>query len=101
MVRESEEPPALGTAGANFHLLAFSWKNDVIWLDFFHGLCDAAGMFPLLRTVLYYYCRLRYDDSLSSEGVRLKGDPILEEEVAEPYPEAVDASSIQPIGKTK
>lgn len=98
VVEESQEPIRLGGAQANGHLLAFSWWEDSIHLDAFHGLSDAGGLLPLLRTVLYYYCRERYDSSLDHGGIRLAGGQISQEEIEEPYPRSVDGR-IQPIGK--
>lgn len=99
-VLESGAPVPLGGEEANGHLLAFSCQGNYIFLDFFHGLADGGSIFPLLRTVLYYYCRERYDASLSPKGIRLPGEEIPLEEIQEPYPQAVDAG-IQPRGRAK
>lgn len=98
VVREGKEPVCLGGAQANGHLLAFSWEKEAIYLDAFHGLADAGGLLPLLRTVLYHYCQARYQVSLDPQGVRLAGEEIPKEEIEEPYPSSVDAN-IRPIGK--
>lgn len=99
-VQNREKPILLGSEEANGYLLAFSWWENRIYLDFFHGLADGAGILPLLRTMMYYYCRKRYDSSLSREGVRLAGEVIPLEEIEDPYPASVD-DGIQPIGKAK
>jgi hypothetical protein len=53
------------------HLLAFSWWDDCVALDFSHVLIDGDSAYRLLRTLLYEYCQRRYDNSLSREGVWL------------------------------
>lgn len=91
---------ALGGGEANGHLLAFSCEANRIYLSFFHGLADGAGIFPLLRSVLYYYCREYYDGKIDATGIRLIGSPIPEEEREEPYPLSVD-EGIAPMGRYK
>ncbi len=98
VVLHTNEPVALGGAVSNEHLLAFSWWENHFCLDVFHGLADVAGVMPLFRTVIYYYCKERYDSALSSEGIRLSGEKIPEEEIIDPYPESVD-ESIKAVGK--
>lgn len=98
VVKHTQEPITLGGGEANGHLLAFSWWEENMYVDVFHGLADATAVMPLLRTLIYYYCKERYDSNLSPEGIRLSGDTIPEEEIRDPYPESVD-ESIQPIGR--
>ncbi len=75
---------ALNAPETNGHLIAFSWADDRIVLDVFHGLTDGTGAYEIMRTLLYYYCSLRYGRTLPPEGVRLLGDPIPDEEWADP-----------------
>lgn len=100
VVAHTNEPVALGGDAANEHLLAFSWWENRFFLDVFHGMADGAGLMPLVRTVIYYYCMERYDSALSSQGIRLSGEKIPDEEIIDPYPESVD-ESIKPVGKYK
>lgn len=65
---------------SNRHLLAFSYWDDCVAIDFFHSLTDGTGAYNIMRTLLYEYCRRRYDASLSREGVRVAGDAIGPEE---------------------
>lgn len=109
LLEENPEPVAvvagtgsvtLGGREANGHLLAFSCVENRICLSFFHGLADGAGIFPLLRSVLYYYCRERYGEKLDAAGIRLIGSPIPDEEREDPYPESV-GDGITPLGRYK
>lgn len=75
-VYHSAEPHLLGGEQANHHLLCFSWWDNWIWLDAFHGLTDGTGVYALARTLLWYYCKARYGVRLEGGHVRLLGDPI-------------------------
>ena len=69
---------------ANHHLLAFAWWDDCIALDWFYPLTDGTGAYCILRTLLYEYCRRRYDSTLNSAGIPVTGDDISEEETTDP-----------------
>lgn len=98
VVRKSRTPITLGGTEAREHLLAFSWWENTVSLDMFHGLADGCGALPMLATVLYCYCKERYDSNLDPEGIRLPGEEIPREEMEEPYPRSVD-ENIRPKGK--
>ena len=62
------EPVELFGAASHYHQLAFACWDDCVAIDFFHGLTDGTGAYNVLRTLMYEYCRRRYDGSLSSNG---------------------------------
>ena len=78
------QPLLLRGSEANRHLLSFAWWDDCIALDFFHGIMDGETAYRVLRTLLYEYCRRRYDSSLSAEGVWTADSPVDEEEWTDP-----------------
>ncbi len=78
------EPLRLTGSEANGHLLAFAWWDDCIALDFFHAIMDGEAAYRVLRTLLYEYCRRRYDSSLSGEGVWTADSPVDDEERTDP-----------------
>ena len=78
------EPLLLMGSEANRHLLAFAWWDDCIALDFFHAIMDGEAAYRVLRTLLYEYCRRRYDSNLSAEGVWTADSPVSEEEWTDP-----------------
>ena len=80
----SPDPHPLAGAEAGYHLIAFSWWNNWIYLDVFHGLSDGTGAYALVRTLLWYYCEARYGLSLEGEHVRLLGEPIAPSEWKDP-----------------
>ncbi len=88
----------LGGEAAQGHLIAFAYCGRTLRVDAFHGLTDGRGFLRLLRTVLYYYCAEKYGFLPDREGIALKGDPIPEEEIRDPYPDHVD-ESIRPMGR--
>lgn len=98
VVTEGRQQVTLPSEASNYHLLAFSWWNDCIALDWFYPLTDGTGAYRILRTLLYEYCRRRYDSTLSSEGIPVTGDVISVEEMADPAtlprPESITPQSV-------
>ena len=84
VVAKGRKPLTLMSPEANGHLLSFAWWDDCIAFDFFHALTDGTGAYRVLRTLLYEYCRRRYDSNLSREGVWVAGDVIDEAEWTDP-----------------
>lgn len=101
VVMPTEKPATLLSSESNDHLLAFSCWDDCIALDFFHALTDGIGSFNLMRTLMYEYCRRRYDSKLSREGIRVEGDDISPDEWADPasqpQPDDIKLVPVPPI----
>lgn len=95
------QPALLLSPEANDHLLAFSCWEDCIALDFFHALTDGSGAYNVLRTLMYEYCRRRYDSKLSREGIRVAGDDINPDEWLDPAslprPEDLGVLTVPPM----
>lgn len=83
-VTGDRQPVCLCGEASNEHLMAFSWWDYCIALDFFHALIDGTAAYRVLRTLLYEYCRRRYDSALSPAGVWVAGDVISEAEWRDP-----------------
>ena len=100
VIMPNRQPALLLSPESNHHLLAFCCWDNCIALDFFHALTDGTGAYNLLRTLLYEYCRRRYDSGLSREGVRVAGDVISSEELTDPgtlpRPEKLDLLPVPP-----
>lgn len=79
----------LGTEESNGHLFAFAWDGCRFFADASHFITDGNGLFPFLKTILYYYVKARYPDAeLDVKKFALAGDPVPEEEADDdPYPE--------------
>lgn len=70
----------------NYHVHAVTYTENEIHIHALHGLVDGRGAMPFRATLLYYYCKEKYDKNLEPpEIVRLVDTPIDEEEFAEPF----------------
>lgn len=85
VLKEGKEPARLGGKESNFHMIAFGFFNDTLYVDAFHGMTDGNGMMNLLRTLIYYYCKEAFDENITPQNVRLFGENVLSEEVCDPY----------------
>ena len=101
VVMPSQKPAVLFSPESNGHLLAFSCWDDCIALDFFHALTDGTGAYNVLRTLMYEYCRRRYDSRLSRVGIRVVGDDIDPAEWTDPAslprPENLNVLPVPPM----
>ena len=93
VVSDSLEGVTLNSPDAHGHLIAFSYSDDWLTLDVFHGLTDGTGAYAVLRTLLYYYCAEGYGVTLNPEGIRLVGDVISPEEWEDPVANRTDLPS--------
>ena len=83
----------LGSDETNRHLAAFSYYGRTVAMHVSHVITDGAGCFPLLKTVLYGYLCRRTGMRLDPTDIRLPDDPLLPDEVGDPFPhEAVAAA---------
>ena len=101
VISESGDPLCLNSEESNYHLLAFAVKENVIYIDISHFICDGNGLFPMAKTLIYYYIENKYGaDGIDTSGINLVTDEIKEEEYAYPYPDAPiednDALPIKP-----
>lgn len=85
VLKEGEEPVEIGGKESNFHMIAFRCSKDWLYIDSFHGMTDSNGLMNLIRTLSYYYCRDAYDAEISAGDIWLAGDPVLLEEIEDPY----------------
>ena len=90
VISDSLHGVELNAEESNYHMVAFSWQENWISMDIFHGLTDGTGAYEVIRTLLYYYCSERYGIKLKGEGIRLVGDEISEEEWVDPVEAATD-----------
>lgn len=67
----------------NYHVWAVCYHKDWLYVDFYHGIADGIGRTHVIKTLLYYYCNLRYGVT-DHRGIRTLEDPILPEETLDP-----------------
>ena len=70
-VLHTDGPIMLGGYETQSHLLAFCWWKNKVHIDAWHALTDGGGIYPLVKTFLYYYCSAYYGRELSTEDIRL------------------------------
>ena len=90
IVIHGDGPITLGSNEVNEHLLNVSWWKNKIHLDVYHALTDGTGIYPLIKTLLYYYCSDYYQKELSSDTVRLSDHIVSREEWIDPYKQKID-----------
>lgn len=90
----------MGSDETNGHLLAFSYTDNRLLLHFSHILLDGHGITTLLRTLILYYCQLRYDKSLANPDALTIDMPIKEDELRDPLSVEVP-EGIAKTGKPK
>ncbi len=96
VISASRDGVKLGSEAANRHLMAFSYNDAWINFDISHAITDGTGAYALVRTLLYYYCSLRYDVELSPSGIRLCGDEISPDEWEDPVLRLTDVKPRDP-----
>ena len=90
----------LGGDEVNGHILALGYHGCEI--DFFvsHCVTDGGGIWPLLKTLLYYYLCAVTGTTLDPEGIELADDPVYPDEVGNPFPEEM-MKNAEPIYQKK
>lgn len=84
LVYDDADSPTLETEKNNEYLFRVSAKGNVISLCFCHAIADGRGVMPFYQTVLHYYWLYAEGEDSHAAGVRLSGDVIPEEEIADP-----------------
>ena len=79
----TDQKITLGTEETNGHIWAVSYKDDCLYIDFFHGRADGAGIYPVIATMLYYYFSEK-SGLTDSTGIRTLEHPITEKEIRDP-----------------
>lgn len=82
--RKTKTLARLGHVSCGYHLVDVTYHDCTVYISWHHALCDGKGIKPFVETLIYYYCKLRYRSSASSDGIRLHNSPLLYEEIVEP-----------------
>ncbi|MBQ0164259.1 MAG: hypothetical protein MJZ43_04915 [Bacteroidaceae bacterium] len=85
VVVPSDVPLTLCGAEANYHLFGLTYAADCIFFNNVHAIFDGRGRGPVLHTLLYYYCKLRYNEEVDMPGVWLADTPIDPAEYFDPF----------------
>ncbi len=87
VVYPGPEVRPLGGSEVNHHLLTLSYDGRRICVFASHVITDGAGLYPFIKTVLYYYFSAADGTAPEVPDVRLAGEPLLPDEAGNPYPE--------------
>ena len=85
LVRRSKKIAKLGGMEVGYHLIDVSYHEKSVFVSFHHALCDGKGIKPFVETLIWYYCFEKYRNREKVEGIRYSGDPLLENETADPF----------------
>ena len=93
--------PDLGTAENNYHLYSFAYEGCRLYIDVSHFVTDGNGVFPFVKTILYYYLSsLHPEAEFDPSEFALAGDPVPEDE-SDDYPYPDELLPEDPIGAVK
>ena len=81
-----DKVPTLGSKALSGHMSAIGVSGRVVRFYASHAMCDGAGFFPFIKTVLYEYLCLAEGKKLDPESIRLPDTPFFEDELGDPYP---------------
>ena len=83
--KRTQALPVLGHISCLNRLVDVTYYDYSIFVSFHHALCDGRGIVPFVETLIYYYCKYKYNSTASAEGIRLADNPLLPGENAEPF----------------
>ena len=89
----------LGTEESNFHLFAFACEGRHFYIDTVHYITDGNGMFPFVKTILYYYLRTVHpEEAFNVSEIALVDSPVPDDE-ADDYPYPDEPMPEDPLGE--
>ena len=90
VARNTDKLARLGSISIGYHLLDITYYGKSIYVAFHHALCDGKGIKPFIESLIYYYCKFRYNNNEIIEGIRLAASPLLEGETIDPFMQRYD-----------
>lgn len=94
VVRNTHHTIPLCGPDANYHQFTFTYADHTIYLNNTHALVDGRGRSPFLHTVMYYYCKERYNEDVQMDGVNLVDSPIDPREYYDPFNDEIPNADI-------
>ena len=98
-VLHRDEPVVLASQETAGHLMVYCWWKNKVHIDCYHALTDGGGIYPMLKTFLYYYSSLYYGRQLANDNIRLAGDPVDPREWADPAADEIRVPGVIRIRK--
>lgn len=95
VVKKTHHAIQLGGKEANYHQFALSYAGHTIFFNNTHALFDGRGRGPVLHTLMYYYCKLRYpNDEIEMPDVWLADSEINPDEYYDPFDKEIPAPKV-------
>lgn len=85
VVKESDKPMTLCGSESNYHLFALTYYGKDIFFNNVHAIFDGRGRGPMLHTLMYYYCKIQYNEEVDMPGVWLADSPVDPAEYFDPF----------------
>ena len=85
LVYEGEKHIPPGAEENGGHLFSFGCNDNMIIINFFHGIADGRGALPPFMSVIHYYIRRHYGEDLRAAGLRLADEKVDCGEFADPF----------------
>ena len=85
VARPSAKLNRLGSMATGYHLIDVTFTGNNVRVAFHHALCDGRGIKPFVETLLYYYFCFVDNKTYDHTGIRLAGEPLLENETADTF----------------
>lgn len=86
-VIETADWVPLDSEKSRHYLIVVTYIEKTIRIEYFRGLCTGKGIYPFVKTVLYYYFTILHKEEQKIENVRLTDTPMDSKEYFDPYSE--------------
>lgn len=95
VVLNTSAPISLCGSQANGHQIALSYEGFAIYFNNTHAIFDGRGRSAMLHTLMYYYCKFRYNEEIDMPGVCLEGSEIDPAEYDDPFDRELPAPAVE------
>jgi len=87
VIYEGDKPLPIGSPEMNNYLVGYGYNGKILFCDFFLGIAGGRGAMRLNQSVLYYYCKYRYNlgNDIYCPGVRTIETKPASCEICDPY----------------
>jgi hypothetical protein len=99
VVKAGKVSPVLGSDESNYHLVAYTYEGNVIYLHVFHGIIDGYGVSFLVKTLMFYYIREKYGITIDKTGFSTLDDEVEPEEYGDMFPRKKQKNLAKPLAK--
>ena len=94
---EKDGRMTLGSVEVNGHLIAITWRDNIVWFNYSHTFCGATGGLFWVKATLYQYMLKKYGTLEAPKDIKLPGTPVTEGELF--VPDADNLPKDEPISR--